>query len=570
MGDRAPGPARRLPLRRRPPAAWEVRSLRQRRAAGARSGSGPVASGRAAVVPGGIFGGWLGGSPGRRDWRHPVRSVRWRITLAATLVTAVAVAFAGWLLVRSVEDTQLGELADRTDAQVDAVAEALEAGLSPQEAIESAATDVFVEVLDEDGRTVASGPTLLVGNTMVQAQIGEEGVSFSSTRLPAPPPGEPPPDEPPPDEPPPEVTDTAPDGPDTTVLRDPGGAADRRGAMLAESGVSDFPLELTSRVVDTPDGEMTVRAASRVDEVRRSVEAVTRTLVVGLPGLVLLVAGVAWLLVGRSLRPVEAIRTEAEAITGSTIHRRVPEPGADDEIGRLARTMNAMLGRLEASQVRQRQFVSDASHELRSPVAAIRSDLEVALREGPGADWPAVAGAVLGEEARLERLLDDLLVLASADEGAGPPPSTPVDVGALVADDAARSRRVPVRLHPDPPPAAPVPGAARDLGRVVTNLVDNAARHARTAVDVTVTVGASAVVVTVDDDGPGIPPADRERVFERFTRLDEGRARHDGGAGLGLAVARSVVTRHRGTVTATASPSGGARLTVTLPASPLA
>jgi signal transduction histidine kinase len=503
------------------------------------------------VVPGGIFGGWLGGSPGRRDRHHPVRSVRWRITLAATLVTAVAVAAAGWLLVRSVEDTQLGEVAERTDAQVDAVADALEAGLDPQDAVESAATDVFVEVVDEDGRTVAGGPTLVMGGSVVQAQIGEEGVSFRSTQAPAPPPGEA------------RSTGEAPLT-DTTVVRDPGGtAADRRDAALAESGASDFPLELTSRVVDTPSGEMTVRAASRVDEVRRSVEAVTRTLVVGLPGLVLLVAGVAWLLVGRSLRPVEAIRTEAEAITGSTIHRRVPEPGADDEIGRLARTMNAMLGRLEASQLRQRQFVSDASHELRSPVAAIRSDLEVALREGAGADWPTVAGAVLGEEARLERLLDDLLVLAGADEGAGPPPSTPVDVTALVADDAARSRRVPVRAHVAA--GAFVPGAARDLGRVVTNLVDNAARHARTAVDVTVSVTAGSVVITVDDDGPGIPPADRERVFERFTRLDEGRARHDGGAGLGLAVARSVVTRHRGTVTATTSPTTGARLTVTLP-----
>jgi signal transduction histidine kinase len=409
---------------------------------------------------------------------------------------------------------------------------------------------VFVEVLDEDGRTIAGGPTLVVGGNLVQAQIGEEGVSFRSTQAPVPP-GEAPP-------PPGEARPT-----DTTVVRDPGGAPDRRTAVLGESGVSDFPLELTSRVVDTPSGEMTVRAASRVDEVRRSVEAVTRTLVVGLPGLVLLVAGVAWLLVGRSLRPVEAIRTEAEAITGSTIHRRVPEPGADDEIGRLARTMNAMLGRLEASQLRQRQFVSDASHELRSPVTAIRSDLEVALREGAGADWPTVAGAVLSEEARLERLLDDLLVLAGADEGAGPPPSTPVDVAALVADDAARSRRVPVRPHVAA--GAYVPGAARDLGRVVTNLVDNAARHARTAVDVTVSVTPSSVVVTVDDDGPGIPPADRERVFERFTRLDEGRARHDGGAGLGLAVARSVVTRHRGTVTATTSPTSGARLTVTLP-----
>jgi signal transduction histidine kinase len=488
-------------------------------------------------------------------WRRrpglPVRSVRLRITLAATLITAASVAFAGWLLVRAVEDTQLGDLADRTDAQLDAVAEALAQGRSPQEAVESAATEVIVEVVDGDGTTVASGPNLVAGNAIFEARLEGGTLAYRTSPLPPPPSSG--------------TSDPPTDSAATDTAGEPDPAAVRRDAVLGSGGASEVPLELLTRVVDTPSGEMTVRAATRVDEVRRSVEAVTRTLVIGLPGLVLLVAGVAWALVGRALRPVEAIRTEAEAITGSTIHRRVPEQGADDEIGRLARTMNAMLGRLEASQERQRQFVSDASHELRSPVTAIRSDLEVALREGAGADWPTVAGALLGEEARLERLLDDLLVLASSDEGAAPPPSTPVDLSALVTEEAARARRVPVRLRPEPLPAAMVAGAVRDLGRVVTNLVDNAARHAGSAVEVTVETGPDAVVLTVDDDGPGIPDADRERVFERFTRLDEGRARHEGGAGLGLAVARSVVTRHRGTIVASSSLAGGARLTVTLP-----
>jgi signal transduction histidine kinase len=264
------------------------------------------------------------------------------------------------------------------------------------------------------------------------------------------------------------------------------------------------------------------------------------------------------------------------------MHRRVPEPGGDDEIGRLALTMNAMLGRLQGAAVRQRQFVSDASHELRSPVAAIRTDVEVALREGGAADWPTVGRAVLVEEDRLERLLADLLLLALGDEdgnGGGParaPAETLVDVAALARAEAERGRRVPVTaVVADDPPPPTVAGSSGALTRVVANLVDNAARHAREEVRITVSAfpvaGGPGVRLVVDDDGPGIPEADRERVFERFTRLDDARARDrdgdgGGGAGLGLAVVRSVVTRHRGMVRAEAAPGGGARLVVELPA----
>ena len=227
---------------------------------------------------------------------------------------------------------------------------------------------------------------------------------------------------------------------------------------------------------------LTVFAAAPVDEVQENLEAVRRGLWVGVPLLVAAVAAVAWHLVGRALRPVEAIRAEVAAIGGTTIHRRVPAPGTDDEIGRLAHTMNAMLDRLEAASTRQRQFVSDASHELRSPVAAIRTDVEVALREGERADWPAVGAAVLAEEDRLERLLDDLLMLAPPTRTGTrrpPAPDERVDVGDLVADVAARPRRVPVRWARggDPrdgadataprPTRPPVPG-----GRATTSAPD--------------------------------------------------------------------------------------------------
>ena len=222
--------------------------------------------------------------------------------------------------------------------------------------------------------------------------------------------------------------------------------------------------------------------------------------------------------------------------------------------------------------------MSDASHELRSPVAAIRTDVEVALREGDRADWSAVGTAVLAEEARLERLLDDLLTLASADESGGAPrPDERVDVDDLVADVAARPRRVPVRwarrVGATEHDELTVAGRGDDLARMLTNLVDNAARHADGGVDVGVDLasspsGTNVVHLVVDDDGPGIPGADRRRVFDRFTRLDDGRARDGGGAGLGLAVVRSIAMSHRGRVWVDDAPGGGARVVVELPLAP--
>jgi signal transduction histidine kinase len=344
----------------------------------------------------------------------------------------------------------------------------------------------------------------------------------------------------------------------------------RRGEVILGS------YETISRKVDTDGGELTLTAAVPVDQLADTVDTLRRGLTIGLPALIAVVAALAWVLVGRALRPVEAIRTEVDAITGSTMHRRVPVPPTGDEIGRLARTMNAMLGRLDAAATRQRQFVSDASHELRSPVAALRTCLEVAGRHPDRTDWPAVVGTALAEESRLEALLDDLLLLAAHDEGAGTAPEAgAVDVAAIVEAEAARPRRVPVEVRPPAGPGTGPPGEAGGapvvrgdadrLARALANLVDNAARYATDTVRVTVGRHDDALRVTVDDDGPGIPAADRERVFERFTRLDDGRARPEGGTGLGLAVVRSIVDQHHGRVWAEGSPVGGARLVVELP-----
>ena len=438
-------------------------------------------------------------------------------------MTAVAVAAVGWLLVRTVEDAQIRRLRDDIEANLDQVATRLQAGDDPTEAVEAAtASSGFVVVTDERGQVVAASPSTPAAATS---------------------------------------------SPTSLLPRDEHGLDE----VMMRSGLGGEPVQLGSRVVDTPSGRLTVTGAAPVDQVSRSIVALRRALLFGLPALVAVVAAVAYVLVGRALRPVEAIRAEVDAITGSTLHRRVPEPPTDDEIGRLARTMNAMLDRLDTTATRQRQFVADASHELRSPVAAIRTGLEVARRKADRANWPAVADTALAEESKLEALLDDLLLLAKHDENGAPARHLePVNLSALISAEAQRARRVPVDVAlPDTSATTEpvvIPGADHELARMVANLVDNAARHATTAVQISLATQTDLVRLTVDDDGPGIPPSDRERIFERFVRLDTSRTRDQGGSGLGLAVVHSIVTHHRGNVWVDDSPTGGARFVVELPA----
>jgi signal transduction histidine kinase len=323
----------------------------------------------------------------------------------------------------------------------------------------------------------------------------------------------------------------------------------------------------SEREINTTRGSITLVAQQSLASVDRTTNSVSTVLLFAVPAMIALVALAAWYVTGRALRPVEAIRLEAEEITGSTIHRRVPEPDTDDEVGRLARTMNAMLDRLERSSQRQRQFVSDASHELRSPLASIRTNLEVALRSGERADWPAVASRALAEDERMEDTVSELLDLARLDERTDTAPieSLPeVDLDELVLDQTEHEYRVPVETtHVS---AGRVHGRRDQLSRVVRNLLDNAARHATAAVAVGLRADDDQVELVVEDDGPGIPIEDRERVFDRFTRLDDGRARDSGGLGLGLSMVKAIVEQHGGTVTIDDSSRGGARVVVRLPA----
>ena len=342
----------------------------------------------------------------------------------------------------------------------------------------------------------------------------------------------------------------------------------RRGADLPGQPAPGSDWALTSVGSPSPYGPVTLVAATPLDDVQAGLTELTRALAVAIPVLVALIAAMAWVLVGRALRPVHAITDQADRITAANLHERVPMPGGDDEITHLARTMNAMLGRIEASTARQRRFVSDASHELRSPVAAIRTEMEVALLHPDRADWPVVARNVLAEDERLERIVTDLVLLARLDEDPGRArPTVEVDLDELVRAEAARARRLPVDLTGVRP--AKVPGRPEELARLVGHLLDNAARHGHHQVAVAVVPDGRHVVLTVDDDGAGIPPARRAEVFARFGRLEEARARDTGGAGLGLAVVRRIVQAHGGQVHVDEAPLGGARFVVELPAVPV-
>ncbi|AJW79244.1 sensor histidine kinase [Clavibacter michiganensis] len=313
-------------------------------------------------------------------------------------------------------------------------------------------------------------------------------------------------------------------------------------------------------------GGVTVVVAASLEEADEAVAAVVRLLLVAVPVVVALVALLAWIVVGRALRPVERIRRDAQAIGSAAGDARIDEPGTGDEVDRLARTLNGMLAHLEAARTAQRRFVSDASHELRSPLATVRQPAELARIHPDRTSLAELADVVLAEGGRQQDLVDALLVLSRLDHGAALD-RRPVDLDDVALEEVARLRgRADVRVDGSGITACRVSGDARLLALAVRDLVENAARHAATTVTVSTTAGSDGVVLTVDDDGRGIPAAERERVLDRFVRLDEGRDRDSGGSGLGLAIVREVAEAHGGSATVDAAPGGGARVALRLPA----
>ncbi|MFF5894622.1 ATP-binding protein [Streptomyces argenteolus] len=470
-----------------------------------------------------------------------MRSVRARAALGATLVVAVALVLAGLAVLTVLR----GNLTDRAGLEAEVAAREVAGQIAlgvPYTDLELGDEETRpVQVTDEAGRVVAVSQDL-------------EAISGTGTGAVAPAPSAP------------ARNDDDDDDDDPARSQVSSGAPDfANGSATVDGESADYRFAAVE-VTTERDVTLTVHAGAPLAAEQEAVGTVRTAMLTGLPLMLLVVAGVTWLVTRRALRPVEGIRRELAAITASEdLARRVPEPDSRDEIARLARTTNETLAVLEASVDRQRRFVADASHELRSPIASLRTQLEVGQAHPELLDVP---GAV-ADTVRLQGLAADLLLLARLDAGERPGRAV-VDLGALVREEASQrpADRMPTEVTVADGGSCEVAGSRSQLARVVGNLLDNAQRHAEGSVAVTVRREGGEVLVEVVDDGAGVPPAERERIFERFVRLDDARSRDDGGAGLGLAIARDVAARHGGTLTVGAAPGGGARFTLRLPAAP--
>jgi signal transduction histidine kinase len=437
-----------------------------------------------------------------RAWSGTVRA---RTTAAAVLVVAIVLILAAVALVVSLRGVLVREVHAAVEQQAAQAVEQLESGAAPAAVAARGGEEAFNQVLDEDGHVVAADDVVLGQPPVAALEPGE--------------------------------------------------------TRQASVPFDDDDFLVTAASAETADGAVIVLSARSLDRVGESTSALTGLLAVGLP-LVLVVLGlVTWRIVGRALAPVDAVRREVDEISAAELHRRVPDPSSADEIARLAATMNRMLERLERAQKQQRRFVSDASHELRSPITVIRQHAEVALAHPDRMPASDLATTVRAESMRLQLMVDDLLLLARADEGTLTLQPHPIDLDDLVFDEAKRLRSL-TDLHVD---TAGVSGGRIDadpaaIRRVLRNLTDNAARHARGTVALRLAQTNGRVVLDVDDDGPGIATDDRERVLDRFVRLDDARTRDAGGAGLGLAIAAELVAAHGGDIAIDASPAGGTRV----------
>ncbi|MGW6025688.1 ATP-binding protein [Streptomyces sp. NPDC055099] len=467
-------------------------------------------------------------------------SVRARATIGASLVVAVALVAAGAAVLLALR----ANLTDQAGGQAESAARGVASRLAanePYDSLDLDDEDHPVQVVDGDGRLVAATEDL--------QRISGTGVTAVKPRSAATPPKGDDDDDDTSQGEAPELGEVSDDEPRLTS-----------GSATIDGETQDYRFAAVEVNSETK-GELTVHAGASLAARESAVSTALTSMLIGFPLLLAVIALVTWLVTRRALRPVDAITSEMAAITASEdLARRVPEPDTHDEIARLATTTNETLAALQTSVERQRRFVADASHELRSPIASLRTQLEVGAAHPELLD---VDGAV-EDTVRLQELAADLLLLARLDAGEKPGGGQ-VDLAALAREELSQRTRDRVDVRMDLK-NVDVTGSRNQLARVLNNLVNNAQRHARSHVTVTTRAEGTWAVLEVSDDGDGVPEGERDRIFERFVRLDDARTRDDGGAGLGLAIARDVAARHGGTLTVKEAPGGGALFELRVPA----
>ncbi|MDQ3770855.1 MAG: HAMP domain-containing histidine kinase [Actinomycetota bacterium] len=443
--------------------------------------------------------------------RNGGSSVRARTTAGAVMAVGLALLIASIALVVLMQRTMERNVTSAARLRALDVVASIEANQSFPDLM-TRDDDVFVQIIDGKGKVLASSPSLEGVPVVAQLHPGE-----------------------------------------STIIQEP--PID-----------DDDPFSVVAEEARTSTGSLMVLVGRNLDLVRESISSITLTLLTGVPLLLLVVAFTTWSVTGRSLSPVESMRKEVAGISQADLHRRLPLPSGNDEVARLARTLNGMLERLDETRKREQRFVSDASHELRNPIAAIRHLTEVALAHPAGTSLEVLAEEVLFEDLRLQNLAEGLLLLARADERTLEVSAVPLDLDDLVLDEARRLKQTTsLRIETAGVNAARTKGDRVHLQRVIQNLADNAARHATSIVSFSVQEVERHVSLRVDDDGPGVPVGSREFIFERFARLDHARDRKHGGTGLGLAIVAEIVAAHEGRTSVQESPLGGARFEVFLP-----
>lgn len=455
----------------------------------------------------------------RRQFRWLPRGIRLRTTLAATIVVAIALVGASAALVVLQRQQLIDGLTEVAKQQADIIAQEIE---------ESGVDDVSVTALEA-----------AVGDAALLQILDRNGNVILATD----------------------------DDYDNRPVTDQTPAAGETLDYTVDSLPDDAePFVIVVSSVETPDGQVRVVTAQSLESVQEATSVLVTLLGIGVPLVIAVVAATSYAVVGRSLAPVEAIRRRVADVSTADQDARVPVPDSRDEIARLAETMNSMLARLQAAAAAQHRFVADASHELRTPLATIRTTTELATLHPEAMDRARATDLVLTETRRLERLVSDLLLLARSDERGLIMHSDDVDLDDIVTGEIARLRSesavkvavdvVSVKVH----------GDAQHLLRAIRNLLNNAARFAESTVEVRLGTAAGKAVLDISDDGPGIPESERERVFERFVRLDDSRERGTGGTGLGLAITRQIALAHAGNVQAMAPTHGtGAHLRLSIP-----